>query len=88
MLPGAVSGDPTSRSPAENQTVRNVFVIGPDKPVKLLLVYPMTTGRNFDEILTVGTRRARTSGSSRSPADRPLTTPSGRRRTSACCAQA
>jgi thioredoxin-dependent peroxiredoxin len=53
MLPGAVSGDPTTRSPAENQTVRNVFVIGPDKRVKLLLVYPMTTGRNFDEILRV-----------------------------------
>jgi thioredoxin-dependent peroxiredoxin len=53
MLPAAVSGDPTKRTPADNQTVRNVFVIGPDKKVKLVLVYPMTTGRNFDEVLRV-----------------------------------
>src|ERR1700733_3418758 len=49
MLPAPVSGDPTKRTAADNQTVRNVFVIGPDKKVKLILIYPMTTGRNFDE---------------------------------------
>jgi thioredoxin-dependent peroxiredoxin len=53
MLPAEVEGDPTSRTPADNQTVRNVFVIGPDKKIKLVLVYPMTTGRNFDEVLRV-----------------------------------
>ena len=51
MLPADVSGDPSARTPADNQTVRNVFVIGPDKKIKLILVYPMTTGRNFDEVL-------------------------------------
>jgi alkyl hydroperoxide reductase subunit AhpC len=53
MLGADVSGDPADRTAADNQTVRNVFVIGPDKKVKLILVYPMTTGRNFDEILRV-----------------------------------
>jgi alkyl hydroperoxide reductase subunit AhpC len=53
MLGADVSGDPTDRTAADNQTVRNVFVIGPDKKVKLVLVYPMTTGRNFDEVLRV-----------------------------------
>jgi thioredoxin-dependent peroxiredoxin len=53
MLPAPVSGDPTKRTPADNQTVRNVFIIGSDKKVKLILVYPMTTGRNFDEVLRV-----------------------------------
>ena len=53
MLPASTSGDSLPRTPADNQTVRNVFVIGPDKKVKLILVYPMTPGRNFDEVLRV-----------------------------------
>ena len=53
MLPAGTSGDPAKRTAADNQTVRNVFVIGPDKKIKLILVYPMTTGRNFDEVLRV-----------------------------------
>jgi thioredoxin-dependent peroxiredoxin len=53
MLAADVEGDAADRTPADNQTVRNVFVIGPDKKVKLVLVYPMTTGRNFDEVLRV-----------------------------------
>ena len=53
MLPASASGDPADRTPADNQTVRTVFVIGPDKKIKLSITYPMTTGRNFDEILRV-----------------------------------
>jgi alkyl hydroperoxide reductase subunit AhpC len=53
MLPASASGDVSKRTAADNQTVRNVFVIGPDKKIKLILVYPMTTGRNFDEVLRV-----------------------------------
>jgi alkyl hydroperoxide reductase subunit AhpC len=53
MLPADTSGDVGARTPADNQTVRNVFVVGPDKKIKLILVYPMTTGRNFDEVLRV-----------------------------------
>jgi alkyl hydroperoxide reductase subunit AhpC len=53
MLPGGTSGDAKSRTPADNQTVRNVFIIGPDKQVKTILVYPMSAGRNFQEILRI-----------------------------------
>ena len=53
MLPASTAGDVSARTAADNQTVRNVFVIGPDKKIKLLMVYPMTTGRNFDEVLRV-----------------------------------
>ncbi|MDA0169167.1 peroxiredoxin [Solirubrobacter taibaiensis] len=53
MLPADVAGEATERTPAQNATVRNVYVIGPDKKIKLVLIYPMTTGRNFDEVLRV-----------------------------------
>jgi alkyl hydroperoxide reductase subunit AhpC len=53
MLPASLEGNCEGRTPADNQTVRNVFVIGPDKKIKLIIVYPMTTGRNFDEVLRV-----------------------------------
>jgi alkyl hydroperoxide reductase subunit AhpC len=53
MLPGTVGNTSEGRTPADNQTVRNVFIIGPDKKIKLILVYPMSTGRNFDEVLRV-----------------------------------
>ena len=53
MLPATVGGTSEGRTPADNATVRTVYVIGPDKTIKLMLVYPMTTGRNFDEILRV-----------------------------------
>lgn len=53
MLPASATGEAATRKPADNQTVRNVFVIGPDKKIKLILVYPMMTGRNFDEVLRV-----------------------------------
>ncbi|MDI3260818.1 MAG: peroxiredoxin [Sinobacteraceae bacterium] len=51
MLPASASGDASKRTPADNQTVRNVFIVGPDKKIRLILIYPMSVGRNFDEVL-------------------------------------
>jgi alkyl hydroperoxide reductase subunit AhpC len=53
MLPGDAGNSSEGRTPANNQTVRNVYIIGPDKQIKLMIAYPMTTGRNFDEVLRV-----------------------------------
>jgi alkyl hydroperoxide reductase subunit AhpC len=53
MLPATLEGTSDGRTPTDNQTVRNVFVVGPDKKIKLMIVYPMSTGRNFDEVLRV-----------------------------------
>jgi alkyl hydroperoxide reductase subunit AhpC len=53
MLPADLEGSSEGRTAADNQTVRNVFVVGPDKKIKLMIVYPMSTGRNFDEVLRV-----------------------------------
>src|SRR5438128_11832536 len=53
MLPADTAGDAKTRKPGDNATVRNVYVIGPDKKIKLMLAYPMTTGRNFDQVLRV-----------------------------------
>jgi alkyl hydroperoxide reductase subunit AhpC len=53
MLPAETSGDVGKRTAADNQTVRNVFIIGPDKKIKTILIYPMSTGRNFDEVLRI-----------------------------------
>jgi alkyl hydroperoxide reductase subunit AhpC len=53
MLPASLAGSSQGRTAADNMTVRNVFIVGPDKKIKLILVYPMTTGRNFDEVLRV-----------------------------------
>ncbi len=61
MLPADTSGEAGERTPMDNQTVRNVFVVGPDKKIKLILVYPMTTGRNFDEVIRVIDSLQRTS---------------------------
>jgi alkyl hydroperoxide reductase subunit AhpC len=53
MLPASTTGTSEGRTPNDNQTVRNVFIVGPDKKIKLILVYPMSTGRNFNEVLRV-----------------------------------
>lgn len=78
MLPASLEGTCDGRTAADNQTVRNVFVIGPDKKIKLLIVYPMTTGRNIDEVLRViDSLQLNSVHLSRSP---PATGPAGTRR--------
>ena len=85
MLPASTTGTSEGRTPADNETVRNVFVIGPDKKIKLVLVYPMTTGRNFDEVLRVRCSRPCSTGSSGSRRSTRLPLPTGGRAVGSSC---